>query len=232
MTRAIEAAAQKRKGLNKLLAFVEGSSAFAFTDKTPFELNDMFRKNKAKASAKAGTVAPEDILIMAGNTGFPPGPLITELSQVGLKTRIQGGSIWITKDHVLVKAGEIVTRPQALVLSRLGMEPYEIFLRLTAAYDDGIILTGDIFDISFGDVFNQLQGAAQSSLALAFAIGYVSIETLQPLLQQAYAAAQSLGLKMVYLSDELVPTILARAEQQASGLAQLVRAKNSDAMPN
>ena len=135
--------------------------------------------------AKAGTVAPEDITIEAGNTGFPPGPLISELGQVGLKTRIQGGSIWITQDHVIVKAGDTVSLEQALVMSRLGMEPYEIFLKLTVAYDNGIILSADVFDISRSDVVNQLISATQEGLALALAMNYVSAETVPLLLQQA-----------------------------------------------
>ena len=152
MIRALELAAKKKKGLEKLIPFVEGSSAFAFTDISPFELNDLLQENKAKAPAKAGSISPMEILIEAGNTGFPPGPLISELSQVGLKTRIKGGSIWITKDHAVVKAGDTVTREQALVLSRLGMEPYEIVLRITVAYDKGMILSAAVFEIKRADV--------------------------------------------------------------------------------
>ncbi|MFX1565767.1 MAG: 50S ribosomal protein L10 [Promethearchaeota archaeon] len=232
MIRAIEQAAAKKKNLEQLIPFIEGSSAFAFSDISPFELSDLLQQNKAKAPAKVGTVAPEDIIIEAGNTGFPPGPLISELSQVGLKTRIQSGSIWITQDHVVVKAGETVTREQALVLSRLGMEPYEIFLQLEVAYDNGVILSQDVFAISRSDVVDQLTTAAQEGLALALTMSYVSAETVPLLLQQAVQEARSLSLFAAIPTDETTNQILAQAEQSATALAQAVRKKNPDAQPN
>jgi large subunit ribosomal protein L10 len=232
MIRALQQVSTKKKNLDKLIPFVEGSSAFAFTDISPFELSDLLLQNKARAPAKAGTVTPDDILIEAGNTGFPPGPLISELGQVGLKTRIQGGSIWITQDHAVVKAGETVTRPQALVLSRLGMEPYEIFLKLTVAYDNGIILSADVFEIRRSDVLNQLTIAGQEVLALALTANYISAETTPLLLQEAAAAARSLSLFAGILTDETTDQVLAQAEHGATALAQAVRSKNPEAMPN
>ncbi len=232
MIRAIQQAAAKKKNLDKLIPFIEGSSAFAFTDISPFELSDLLQQNKAKAPAKAGTIASQDIIIEAGNTGFPPGPLISELSQVGLKTRIQGGSIWITQDHVIVKAGETVTREQALVMSRLGMEPYEIFLTLTVAYDNGTIISADVFDISRSDVVNQLTTATLEGLALAIAMNYVTTETVPLLLQQAAQEARSFSLFAAILTDETTNQILAQAAQSATALAQAIRTKNPDALPN
>ena len=232
MVRALEVVATKKKNLDKLIPFVEGSCSFAFTDISPFELDDLLQQNKARAPAKAGTVAPEDIIIEAGNTGFPPGPLISELGQVGLKTRIQGGSIRITKDHIIVKAGDTVTRAQALVLSRLGMEPYEIFLKLSVAYDNGVILSADVFGISRSDVLNQLTMAAQEGLALALTMNYINAETAPFLLQQAFSEARSLSLFAGILTDETTDQVLAQAEQKATALAQAVRNKNPTAMPN
>lgn len=232
MIRALQKASEKKKNLDKLIPFVEGTCAFAFTDISPFELSDLLLENKAQAPAKAGSVTPDDILIKAGNTGFPPGPLISELGQVGLKTRIQGGSIWITQDHVIVKAGETVTREQALVMSRLGMEPYEILLKLTVAYDSGILLSPDVFKIRRSDVIDQLTLAGQEVLSLAIAMSYITAETAPLLLQEAATAARSLSLFAGILTDETTDQILAQAEQGATALAQAVRSKDPKAMPN
>jgi large subunit ribosomal protein L10 len=232
MILALEQAASEKKNLDKLIPYIEGSSAFAFTDISPFELSDLLLQNKAKAPAKAGTVSPIDITIEAGNTGFPPGPLISELSQVGLKTRIQSGSIWITQDHVIVKAGDTVSREQALVMSRLGLEPYEIILKLVVAYDNGVILSADVFQISRSDVVDQLTAAGQEGLALALKTNYISIETVPFLLQQAVQESRSLSLFAAILTDETIDQILAEAEQNATALAQAVRNKNPDALPN
>ena len=232
MARAVEVASKTKKNLEKLIPYIEGSMAFAFSHVSPFELNDMLQANKAKAPAKVETVSPIDIEIEAGNTGFPPGPLISELGQVGLKTRIQGGSIWITQNHTIVEAGETVSREKALVMSRLGLEPYEIFLQLTVAYDDGILLLADVFTISRGDVVDQLSAAAQEGLGLALTMNYIHPETLPFLLQKAVQESQSLSLFAGILTDETSGKVLALAEQSATALAQMVHKKNPDAMPN
>jgi large subunit ribosomal protein L10 len=230
MIRAIQKTT-KKKAIEKLIPFVQGSCAFAFTNANPFELNELLHQNKAKAPAKAGTVSPDDIVVAAGNTGFPPGPLISELSQVGLKTRVQDGSIWITADHVIVKAGDTVSRAQALVLSRLGVEPYEIYLKLSAAYDSGTVLSAEVFEVTTSEIVAQFQEAAQSGLSLALTIKYVSSETLPMILQQANAEARSLVFATGFLTDETMPDMLARAEQQASTLAKTLKEKNPEAMP-
>jgi hypothetical protein len=151
---------------------------------------------------------------------------------VGLKTRIKGGSIWITEDHTIVETGETVSREKALVLSRLGLEPYEIFLKLTIAYDEGVLLSADVFTISRSDIVDQLSTAAQEGLGLALTVNYISSVTLPFLLQQAVQESQSLSRFAGILTDETSGQILASAEQSANTLAQLVRSKNPDAMPN
>ncbi|MFX1473995.1 MAG: 50S ribosomal protein L10 [Promethearchaeota archaeon] len=229
MIRAIQKITTK-KGLSELIPYIQGSCAFAFSNANPFELNAMLQQNKTKAPAKAGSTSPIDITVTAGNTGFPPGPLISELGQVGLKTRVQGGSIWITEDHLMVKAGETVSRAQALVLSRLGIEPYEIYLKITAAYDSGTILSAIVFELSTSDLIAQFQEAAQAGRALALAINYISPETLPQMLQKAYTEARSLVLATGFLTDDLMPHVLARAEQQASALARMLTDKNPDSM--
>ncbi len=232
MERALKIASEKRKGLEKLIPYVEGSCAFAFTNISPFELNDLLQHNKAKAPAKVGSVSPVDIEISAGNTGFPAGPIITELSQIGLKTRVQAGSVWITADHVVVKAGETVGKSQALVLSRLGLEPYVIWLKMSVAYDNGTILSAEVFGISRSDVLDKLHSGAQSSLSLALAIGYATDATIPILLQRAYTEARALALRAGVITSETAPEILAQAEQQAKSLAHAVKNKNPEAHPN
>jgi large subunit ribosomal protein L10 len=229
MIRAIQKITTK-DGITDLIPYIQGSCAFAFSKTNPFELNSMLQENKAKAPAKAGSVSPIDITISAGNTGFPPGPLISDLGQAGLKTRVQDGSIWITEDHIMVKTGETVSRAQALVLSRLGIEPYEIYLKITAAYDSGTILPALVFELSSSDIIAQFQEAAQAGKALALAIDYISPETLPQMLQKAYTEARSVVFATGFITDEMMPDVLARAEQQASTLASMLADKNPDSM--
>ena len=105
---ALKKVSEKKPGVEKLEEYLKGSNLFIFTNISPFKLSILFEKNKINLPASAGDVAPEDIVVPEGNTGMSPGPVISELSDVGLPTKIESGSIWITRDTVVARKGDII----------------------------------------------------------------------------------------------------------------------------
>ncbi|NIQ04672.1 MAG: 50S ribosomal protein L10, partial [Candidatus Korarchaeota archaeon] len=124
MERAIQQC-NERPGIQKLINHLEGSNIFLFTDMNPFKLFLLLEGSKVKITAKAGDKAALDVTVPAGNTGQPPGPIIGQLNVVGLRTRIESGSVWINKDTMVAKKGDIISERLAVVLSKLGMKPVE-----------------------------------------------------------------------------------------------------------
>jgi large subunit ribosomal protein L10 len=96
------------EGLKKLEDYLDGSNVYLFTDENPFKLALMLERGKVKTTAKSGDKAAMDVVIPAGNTGQPPGPVISQLNAVGLPTRIESGSVWISKDTLVVRKGESI----------------------------------------------------------------------------------------------------------------------------
>jgi large subunit ribosomal protein L10 len=190
--KAIENVDGKKKGVEKLNPLLVGQNAFIFTDMSPFRLSVIFSKSKVKAPAKAGTIAISDVLVPAGNTGFTPGPIISQLGEVGLPTRVESGSIWITKDSVAVKKGDKISSTLAIILSRLGIEPFEVQLRLASAYENGEIVSGDVFDIDEERVINQLREAHQYAVNLTVFAGIVNEDTVTLLVTKAEREATAL----------------------------------------
>ena len=92
--------------LKKLEDHLEGSNLFLFTDLNPFKLALLLERGKVKTVAKSGDIAAMDVVIPAGSTGQPPGPIISQLNAVGLPTRIESGSVWVSKDTLVVRKGE------------------------------------------------------------------------------------------------------------------------------
>jgi len=130
-----------KKNINELTKHMVGSNLLLLTDMNPFKLSILLGKNKIKTKAKAGDIAQNDITIPAGNTGFPPGPAISELHEAGVRTRIESGSVWVTRDTIVAEMGEAIPAKVASILSKLGVKPLEVALQLVAAYDDGLIFT-------------------------------------------------------------------------------------------
>src|SRR4030066_2075482 len=152
---------RERPDLKKLEEHLQGSNLFMFTDLNPFKLALTLEKGKVKTTAKSGDIAAFDVVVPAGNTGQPPGPIISQLNAVGLPTRIESGSVWVSKDTLVVRKGEIIDEKLASVLSKLGIKPVESGLAMDVVYDDGLVIMQDQLKVDV-DGTKQTIGAAQA----------------------------------------------------------------------
>src|SRR3989338_2019959 len=121
---ALNSHKDKTQGISELIPLLEkGIPAVLLTNEGSFKIAKLVNKSKSKAPAKAGQIAPMDIVIEAGPTQFLPGPMIGEFGQMGIKTMVEGGKISIKDDTTLVKKGNIINAKQADIMSKLGIMP-------------------------------------------------------------------------------------------------------------
>ena len=175
----------KKENFDKVKEEIKGIPALIFTKENPFRLAKLLRQNKSNAPAKPGQIAPNDIYVKAGPTPFPPGPIIGELGQLGIKTEVKEGKVSIRDDKLLVKENEVINAKQADLLSKLKIEPMKIGINLILTYENGEILTKSILEIDDELYVNNVKIAHQEGLNLALAIGYVSKDTISYLIRKA-----------------------------------------------
>src|SRR3989304_4975589 len=166
------AESKDKLNLEKLGVFVSGSNIFLFTDLNPFKLAFLLEKSRVRTTAKAGDVAAIDVIVPAGNTGQPPGPIISQLNAVGLPTRIESGSVWINKDTLVVKKGETINERLASMLSQLGIKPVETGLAMTVVFDEGLIIKQDQLKIDVDGTKHDVENAYADAFALSLGISY------------------------------------------------------------
>ncbi|MFP3984814.1 MAG: 50S ribosomal protein L10 [Candidatus Bathyarchaeia archaeon] len=217
MKRAISQV-ESKPNLEKLEENLGGSKIFLFTDLNPFKLLLLLEKSKVKTTAKAGDIAAFDVIVPAGNTGQPPGPIISQLSAVGLKTRIESGSVWINKDTLVVKKGEPILDRLAAVLSKLGIKPVEAGLKLKVAYDDGTIMLEDQLQLDFEQNRRNVEDACREAFYLSINTAYTVPENIMFLLQKAQQDAYRLSVNENILTKETVVDILRKAYNQMLSL--------------
>ena len=198
---------------------LEGSSALVFTKMNIFKLKNFLDKNKAQAPAKPGDIAPKDITIPAGNTGFPPGAIISELNKVGLKTKVQSGTIWIKDDLVAIKKGEEIDRSLALVFSRLNMTPMEIGLKMYTAYDNGAVLDEETLTIDLDAEVQKIVEGFSKALQLANEVVWITSDNIKMLIQKAFNNAKNLAINAPIISKEFIDDILRKANQDVTVLS-------------
>lgn len=214
----------KKPGIQELIKSLNGTPALLFTAENPFSLFKTLKKNQSKAPIKAGQIAPHDLVVPAGPTSFPPGPIIGELGQLGIKAGIDQGKVVIKQDAVLAKAGAVVNDKAAGFLARMGVEPMRIGLNLVVAYEDGKLLDGKVLDIDEDKFKADLNAAALAAKSLAFNIAYALPSNITELVQKAHYDAAGLALEANLLTDENAKQVLAKAYFQAMGVAKYLPA--------
>jgi len=217
MRRAINKCRGKR-GIEELEKYLTGSNIFLFTDLNPFKLAILLQKSRVQITAKAGDVASFDVVVPAGNTGLPPGPIISQLSAVGLPTRIESGSVWINRDTLVVKQGEVIDARLASVLSKLGIKPVEAGLIMKAVYDDGLIITEDQLRIDLDEIKRNVQKACADAFNLSLNTAYPTPENIELLLHIAFQQAFSLSLNAAVPTNETIMHLLRKAHMEALNL--------------
>lgn len=213
------------KNAEQLLSHLTGQNALIFSTYDPFKLFLTLDKSKVFLAARAGDVAPENIMVPAGNTNLPAGPILSEFREAGIQTKIESGSIWVNKDSVAVKKGAVVSPKLASLLSKLNIKPIKAGVTIALAYESGLIYAGDVVAIDLEKYRQSLMDAYSSSRGLAIVIGYVTKETAPEIIAKAYREAMSLAVEAGFMTPETTPRILAKAEAEASALMAKAKEK-------
>ncbi len=207
-----------KEELKKLEEYLEGSNVFLFTDLNPFKLALLLERGKVKTTAKANDIAAMDVVIPASNTGQPPGPVISQLNAVGLPTRIENGSVWVSKDTLVVRRGEVINERLAGVLSKLGIKAVELGISMRAVFDNGMMITGDQLKVDIAATKRSVESSNQEAFALALEIGYTSKDTIKPLLQRAHQKAVALSVSAAIPTKETIADLIRKANAEATSL--------------
>tara|TARA_B100001971_G_C18232362_1_gene564760 strand:+ start:414 stop:1268 length:855 start_codon:yes stop_codon:yes gene_type:complete len=211
----------KLPNIDKFAEKVKGQNALMFTNINPFKLGLIFDKNKIDLSAKVGDIATGDIVITAGNTGIPAGPVLSDFKEAKVKTRIDGGNIVVSEDSVVATAGDELSGKLAGLLSKLGLKPIKAGMELSSVYWEGLILEGDNVKINLNDYTKNISQAVQNSFVLATEIAYPVKEILEITIPKIHQDAINLSVKINYVTDETLTKLIEKANLFAINLNAL-----------
>ena len=215
----------KIPGIEDLSKELEGQCALMFTDLSPFKLNLIFSENKVFLPAKGGDIAPKDIIILAGNTGIPPGPVLSEFKEAKVQTKIDQGSIAVTKDTIVAKSGDVISQKLASLMSKLDIKPIEAGVLVNYAISEGLQFREKDLTLDVKEYVKELQLSYSSALNFAIELNYFSPETISSILSLAYQKSLNVVLKAGYVSKDTVEIILYNAQANAHGLSEALKIK-------
>jgi len=179
--------------IRNLLPKVAGNVGFVFTNSELSLVRDMILSNRVPAPARAGAIAPIDVVIPAGPTGCDPGQ--TSFFQVlQIPTKIAKGQIEITNPVNLFKTGDKVGASESALLQKLNIKPFSYGLKIECVYDNGSIFSEKILDIKEEEIVAKFVTALSSIAALSLQIGYPTQASIPHSIGQAFKTCMAVAL--------------------------------------
>ena len=215
-------------GIKEIISQLTGQCLFMFTNMSPFKLNVLLAKNKIMLPARAGDIASMDVVVPAKNTGVAPGPMLTDFKLANIPTKIDQGTIWITKDTIPVKKGEVIEEKLAALLGKLDIKPVEAGIVLESAIEEGFNYGKDDLVIDVEKIRDEFGQAHQEAISLSIEAAYVTNDNVEAILAKAAQHARSLSVESAFMTDETKEQILQKANSHAQGVA----AKAKDYTPS
>jgi len=214
--------ALKRAKKDALILTMTGEKALLLSDLDPFMLYKKMNANPLKVYAKEGQIAPYDIIVPAGETQLPPGPILTELKTAGIDVRIIAGKIAVGKDSTVVRKGEPIKGPVAKALQKLDIKPFEVRVHVPLALEGSISYSEELLNVDEKKFMSDLVGAHMGARAVAMEIGFVTKDTIGPLIQKAFRQAKHVGLEKDIMVPQLMEEFVKKAARQANAVNAMV----------
>ncbi|KAL3157015.1 ribosomal protein P0 (A0) (L10E) [Trebouxia sp. C0009 RCD-2024] len=199
MKRCIKVYAEEKQEdkWNVLLDYLVGNVGIIFTTGDLNSVRDEIMKFKVGAPARVGLVAPNSVEVPAGGTGLDPSS--TNFFQVlNIPTKINKGTVEITSNVALIKAGEKVGASEATLLAKLGIKPFSYGLIVQNVYDAGAVFDPKVLDITDADLESTVQLGIKRIAAACLALNYPTLASIPHSIVNGYKNVLAVSVETDY----------------------------------
>jgi len=195
--KAIRGHAQNNPSLEGLLPYIKGNIGFIFTKEDLRELKQEVGANVIAAPAKAGVIAPTNVVIPAGNTGLEP-TQTAFFQALNIPTKIARGQIEIVSDVDLIKIGDKVGASEANLLAKLNINPFSYGLQFKIVYEEGAIYEAKVLDLTDDDFANKFREGVRNVACVGLAIGFPTVASVPHSIVRGYKNVVAISLATDY----------------------------------
>jgi len=226
--KAIRDHLEKTPALEGLLPHVKGNIGLVFTNGDLSDVRTKLTELKVQAAAKAGSLAPIDVVVPAGNTNMEP-TKTSFFQALSIPTKINRGTIEIINDIHLLTVGVKVTLSQAALLQMLGIRPFQYGLKVLTVYDNGAVYPAAVLDLTDDDILKKFFQGVNNVAAVSLQIGYPTVVSLPHSIMNGYKhlLAVSVATDYTFPGSEKIKQLL--SDPAAFAAAQAAAAAASSA---
>lgn len=175
------------EGLVTLKESVQGNMGFVFcsTMAAMQDARDVIAAEVVPAAARAGAVAPKDVIIPAGPTGLEPAQ--TNFFQaLNIPTKIVKGAIEMISEFKICKENEKVSLSAQALLAKLNLKPFEYGMKIRDVYQEGAVFDAAVLDITDDVLVSKFMTGVSNVAAFGREIGIPTEAGLPHMLCNAF----------------------------------------------
>ena len=180
----------------KIMSSINGNTGLVFTNCPDLgKIKQIIVENVVPAPARAGAVAPVDVIVPPGPTGMDPGST-SFFQALQVQTKINRGQIEIINPVDLIQKGDIVTAGAAALLQKLGIAPFSYGLVVKKVYDNGAFFDAKILDLDDDTMKGKFSFAVSKLASVSLAIGYPTTASLPHTVSCAFQKIACIALEL------------------------------------
>jgi len=195
--KAIRDHLEKTPELEGLLPHVRGNIGLVFTNGDLADVRTKLTELKVQAAAKAGSIAPVEVVVPAGNTNMEP-TKTSFFQALSIPTKINRGTIEIINDIHLLSVGSKVSLSQAALLQMLGIKPFQYGLKVLTVYDNGAVYPAAVLDLTDDDILKKFFHGVNNVAAVSLQIGYPTVVSLPHSIMNGYKNMLAISIATDY----------------------------------
>jgi len=180
-----------------ILPLVKGNVGFVFTKGDLNYTRSKLLEFRVGAPAKAGIIAPNDVIVPKGPTGMEP-TQTSFLQALNIASKINRGQVEIINDVPLIKKGEKVGSSEATLLAKLNIKPFSYGLQVLHVFDNGHIYHPSVLDLTDADLLSKFTDGLNRVASLSLEIGFPTLASLPHSLANAYKNVLAVSVETDY----------------------------------
>jgi len=183
----------KQNPWENILPHVKGNIAFIFCKTDLHEIKKIVDVNKVSSPARAGSFAPNDVIVPSGNTGMEP-TKTSSFQALSIPTKISKGQVEIISDVHLIRTGQKVGTSEASLLQMLNIKPFKYGLRLITVFEEGSIYDAKVLDITPDDIVSKFRRGVANIASVSLGTGIPTVASVPHSIVRGYKNLIGVGL--------------------------------------
>jgi len=192
-------------GLDKLRAAIGGNMGFIFATNCQLDdIREVIGRFRLPAAAKAGQIAQCDLSLPSGPTGMDPSQTAF-FQALNIGTKIVKGQIELVAEFAVLKNGEKVSAGGAVLLSKLGVKPFEYGMEVQQVFQDGSTFSAAVLDVKPEQLVGKFLAGLNNMAAFSREIGIPTEAGLPHAFGNAFRNVCALCAEIDFTFKEMEP---------------------------